>query len=135
MGNKMSTWEVAAIDSDDFQDSSNVLVHDDKGYLESLYQFASENNIGMGGPDIKIYKKAQMDHSYQFLKKFSNDIRTGIAVQWGNYEEINPKTGKQVTVEEIYYFGNDEIGLDYIFWCTQEPYYTDHLIPFLKGLK
>ena len=86
----------------------------------------------MGGPDIKIYKKAQMDHSYKFLKKFSKDIKTGIAVQWGNYEEINPKTGKQVTVDEIYTFGMDEIGLDYIFWCTQEPYYIDYLIPFLK---
>jgi hypothetical protein len=108
---------------------------DDKGYLESLYQFAAKNDIGMGGPDIKIYKKAQMDHSYRFLKEFSDDIKTGIAVQWGNYEEINPKTGKQVTIDEIYSFGNYEIGLDYIFWCTQEPYYSDFLIPYLTERK
>jgi hypothetical protein len=111
------------------------LPFEDKEYLESLYRFAADNDIGMGGPDIIIYKKAQMDHSYQFLKKYSSDIRTGIAVQWGNYEEINPKTGKQVTVEEIYTFGKDEIGLDYIFWCTQEPYYTDYLISFLESRK
>lgn len=106
---------------------------DDKGYLESLYQFASENEIGMGGPDIKIYKKAQMNHSYKFLKKFASSTRTGIAVQWGNYEELNPKTAQEVTVKEIYDFGKNEIDLDYIFWCTQEPYYTKDLIPFLKG--
>lgn len=105
---------------------------DDHGYLESLYHFAKEHDIAMGGPDIKIYKKAQMNHSYKFLKKFSADIKTGIAVQWGNYEEINPKTGKQVTVEEIYNFGQNEIGLDYIFWCTQEPYYSDDLLPYLQ---
>ena len=108
---------------------------EDKGYLKSLYQYATKNDIGMGGPDIKIYKKAQMDHSYKFLKEFSDDIKTGIAVQWGNYEEINPKTGKQVTIDEIYNFGNYEIGLNYIYWCTQEPYYTDFLIPYLRGRK
>ena len=102
------------------------------GFLESLYQFASEHDVAMGGPDIKIYKKAQMNHSCKFLKQFSDDIKTGIAVQWGNYEEINPKTGKQVTVEEIYNFGMDEIGLDYIFWCTQEPFYSHNLLPFLE---
>jgi len=108
---------------------------DDRGYLKSLYQFAAKNDIGMGGPDIKIYKKAQMNHSYKFLKEFSDVIKTGIAVQWGNYEEINPKTGKPVTIDEICHFGRDEIGLDYIFWCTQEPYYSDFLIPYLKGIK
>ena len=48
----------------------------DKGYLESLYQFAASHDIGMGGPDIKIYKKAQMNHSYKFLKDFSDEIKT-----------------------------------------------------------
>jgi hypothetical protein len=106
------------------------LPHENKGYLESLYYFASINCIGMGGPDIKIYNKAHMNHGYKFLMQYSNDIKTGIAVQDGNYEEINPKTGKQVTVDEIYNFGNDELGLDYIFWSTQEPFYTEFLIPY-----
>jgi len=108
---------------------------DDRGFLKSLFLYARKNHIGMGGPDIKIYKKAQMNHSYKFLKEFSKDIPTGVAVQWGNYEEINPKTGKEVTVDEIYRFAKDEMGLDYIFWCTQEPYYTNDLIPYLKEKK
>ncbi|MEM7510874.1 MAG: hypothetical protein AAF388_08075 [Bacteroidota bacterium] len=107
---------------------------DDLGYLEGLYQLASEKNIGMGGPDIKIYKKAQMNHSYKFLKDYAEKISTGMAVQWGNYEEPNPKTGKRVTIEEIYLFGKKEIHLDLIFWCTQEPYYSKKLLPFLSSL-
>ena len=107
---------------------------DDKNYLKSLYVLAKEKEIGMGGPDIKIYKPAQMNHSYKFLKEYSDAIITGVAVQDGNYEEINPKTGKRVTVEEIYDFGQNYIGLDYIFWCTQEPYYTNELLPFLKTM-
>jgi len=105
---------------------------DNKGYLQSLYEFAAQNNIGMGGPDIKIYKKAQMNHSYKFLKEYSEKLITGMAVQWGNYEEINPKTGKQVTVSEIITFGKNEIDLNYIFWCTQEPYYSENLLPLMR---
>lgn len=107
---------------------------DDMGYLEGLYKLAAEQQIGMGGPDIKIYKKAQMNHSYKFLKAYAANIPTGMAVQWGNYEEPNPKTGKQVTVEEIYRFGQGEIGLGIIFWSTQEPYYSRKLLPFLERL-
>jgi hypothetical protein len=106
----------------------------DKSYLHSLYEFAREKGIGMGGPDIQIYKKGQMNHSYKFLKEYSDSITSGVAVQEGNYEEINPMTGKRVTVKEIYDFGKDYLGLDYIFWCTQEPYYTKEVLPFLKKL-
>jgi hypothetical protein len=75
-----------------------------------------------------------MNHGYKFLREYTNSITSGVAVQDGNYEEINPKTGKRVTVKEIYDFANEYLGLDYIFWCTQEPYYTDELLPFLKSL-
>jgi hypothetical protein len=107
---------------------------EDKGYLESLYEYAKAHDVGMGGPDIKIYKKAQMNHSYKFLKAFTDDIDVGMAVQYGNYEEINPKASKQVRVEEIYAFGQDEIGADYIFWSTQEPYYSRSVLPFIASL-
>lgn len=106
---------------------------DDKGYQASLYKTASESDIGMGGPDIKIYNKYQMNHSYKFLKEYTMVIPTGVAVQWGNYEEINPKTGKQVTIQEIYSFARNEIGLDFIFWSTQEPFYSKQVIPFLNS--
>ena len=107
---------------------------DDKSYLKSLYEFASKGKIGMGGPDIKIYQKNHMNHGYKFLREYTNLITSGVAVQEGNYEEINPKTGKRVTVKEIYDFAKDYLVLDYIFWCTQEPYYSDELLPFLKTL-
>lgn len=111
------------------------LPFENEGYLESVYEFAANHNIAMGGPDIKIYKKSQMDHSYKFLKLHSGVIKTALAVQSGNYEEINPKTGKQVTIEEINKFARDEIDLDYIFWCTQEPFYSKLLIPYLRDTK
>jgi hypothetical protein len=108
------------------------LPHENKYYLESLFAFAKKKGVGMGGPDIQIYKKVQMNHSYKLLKEYAGEIVTGVAVQEGNYEEINPKTGKRVKVDELYDFAHSYLGLDYVFWCTQEPYYTNELLPFLK---
>ena len=48
------------------------------------------------------------------------------------YQHVNPKTGKQVTIAEVIDFGKEYLGVDYIFWCTEEPYYSEHLIPFMK---
>jgi hypothetical protein len=103
----------------------------DKSYLKEIYTFAKENGIGMGGPDIKVYNKGHMNNGYKFLKEYSKDLITGLAVQDGNYAEINPKTGKRVTIDEIYDFGKNYIGLNYIFWCTEEPFYTKEVLPFL----
>ena len=104
----------------------------DKSSLQSLYEFATQNQVGMGGPDLLVYQKPHMNHSYKFLNEYMNYITSGVAVQDGNYEVINPNTGKQVTIQEIYNFANDYLGLDYIFWSTQEPYYTNKVLPFLK---
>jgi hypothetical protein len=102
-------------------------------YLENIYKYANEIKAGMGGPDIKVYKWWPMQHSYKYISQSRGKIPLGVAVQWGNYQVINPKTKKQVTVEEIYKFARDELGLDFIFWSTQEPFYTERVIPFLEA--
>ena len=109
------------------------LPYNDRSYLKDIYALAKEKGIGMGGPDIKVYNKGHMNNGYKFLKQYSKDIITGLAVQDGNYELINPQTGKPVTIDEIYELGKNYIGLDYIFWCTEEPFYTKEVLPFLKG--
>lgn len=84
-----------------------------------------------GGPDLLPYKKGQMNNSYPFIKARENNIPAGMAVQWGNYTHINSQTGKQVTIHELIAFAKDYLEVDYIFWGTQEPYYSEKLIPFL----
>lgn len=111
------------------------LPDDDHNYLKDLYSYAREIKVGMGGPDIKVYKWFQMKHSYGLIRDSYGIIPTGAAVQWGNYDLINPKTGKQVTIPEIHEFGRDYLRLNYIFWSTQEPYYSEFLIPYLKKLE
>ena len=65
-----------------------------------------------------------MFNSYPLIREFSDRIPMGIAVQDDNLADINPKTGKKVTVRELVTYATDELHVTYIFWGTQEPYFT-----------
>jgi hypothetical protein len=62
-------------------------------------------------------------------------VPTGIAVQDGNFEDVDPATGKPVTITELMTFATEYLKVDYVFWGTQEPYYSEHVIPFLRRVK
>jgi len=102
-----------------------------KPYLERVFRRARELKVGLGGPDNLPYKFYQMENSYPLIHGCAGSVPTGIAVQDGNYEHKNPKTGQQVTIAELVGFATDYLKVDYIFWCTQEPYYSERLVPFL----
>lgn len=103
--------------------------------LKVLYDYARDIKMGMGGPDIKVNKPFQMANSYPLIREASGYIVTGVAVQDGNYDEINRKTGKKVTVPEILDFAENYLKLDYIFWCTEEPYYSKEVLPLISKAK
>ncbi len=106
-----------------------------KSNLVDLYNYAKEIKVGMGGPDIKVYRKFQMENSYPLIRGLHGIVPTGAAVQEGNYDVTNPKTRKQVTVPEILDFAQNYLRLNYIFWCTEEPYYSKQVLPLLTKLK
>jgi hypothetical protein len=39
-----------------------------------------------------------------------------------------------VTAAELYEFAKDRLRLDYIFWGTQEPFYSKQVLPYICGL-
>ena len=90
--------------------------------------------MGGGGPDLLPYKPGQMGSSYSLIKEAAGIVLVGMAVQDGNYAEVNPKTGKRVTIAEQIEFATGYLKADYIFWCTEEPYYSSDLVPFLRSL-
>ena len=103
---------------------------EDRGYLRAVYGAARELKVGVGGPDLLPHRPGQRNHSYPLIRDASGHVPTGIAVQDGNYEDVNPQTGKRVTVPELLDFAANYLKVDYVFWCTQEPYYSDEVIPF-----
>lgn len=112
---------------------ANFMFGGQKG-LKELYDYAGEIHMGMGGPDIKVYKPFQMANSYPLIRAISDKVITGVAVQDGNYDVLNVKTNKKVTVPEILDFAQNYLKLNYIFWCTEEPYYTKEVLPLLTSL-
>lgn len=107
----------------------------DRGYLRAVYEAAKELKIGVGGPDLLPHRPGQLKSSYPLIRDAAGTVPTGIAVQDGNYEGVNPADGSRVTIPELLKFATEYLKVDYIFWCTQEPYYSEQLIPFLKGAK
>lgn len=105
---------------------------DKPDFLRSLYEKAADLKLGMGGPDLLPHRKWQLYNSYPLIREFSNRIPMGIAVQDNNLADINPETHKPVTVTELATYAKDQLHVTYIFWGTQEPYYTRDILPFLQ---
>lgn len=112
---------------------ANFMPRDSISFLKDLYDYAREIGLGMGGPDIKVYRKAQMNNSYPLIRSMQGIVPTAMAVQEGNYNLINDRTGKQVTLEEIMDFATNYLQLSYIFWCREEPYYSQQVLPMLRS--
>ena len=107
----------------------------DKGYLRAVYQAAKESKVGVGGPDLLPFRPGQLKGPYPLIREAAGIVPIGIAVQDGNFEDVNPKTGKSATISELIKFATEYLSADYLFWGTQEPYYSEHVIPFLARVK
>lgn len=103
--------------------------------LEAVFKAARESNIAVGGPDVLPFRPFQHANSYPLIRASAGIVPTGLAVQDGNYGDVDPKTGRRATIAELLKFATDDLKLDYIFWCTEEPYYSKELIPFMQVTK
>ena len=106
----------------------------DKSYLRTVYKEARNLSVGVGGPDLLPFRWYQNQNSYPLIRASAGSIPTGIAVQDGNYADEDRRTHKRATVAELLKFAREQLNVDYIFWCTEEPYYSSELIPLLKAV-
>jgi len=100
----------------------------DKGYMRTLFAEASKLKMGIGGPDLMPYRKSHMSQTYGFFKDYPDELVKGMAVQDGNLRQTNPKTGKKNTVQDLLAFAEGYLGLDYIFWVEDEPYFGNEVL-------
>jgi sterol desaturase/sphingolipid hydroxylase (fatty acid hydroxylase superfamily) len=106
----------------------------DRGYLRGIYAEAARLGVGVGGPDLMPHRPGQLAHSYPLIAHRPTGELAGVAVQDGNLADVNPATGRRVSVRELAGYARDTLRLDFIFWGTEEPYYTDEVLPYLKEL-
>ena len=70
----------------------------DKLFLRTVYKEARTMGVGVGGPDLLPFRRGQNNHSYPLIKAAAGSVPTGIAVQDGNYADVDKKTAKRLTI-------------------------------------
>ncbi|MCA6367056.1 MAG: hypothetical protein IM631_18570 [Cytophagales bacterium] len=112
----------------------------DKGYLRGIYQYGENIGVGLGGPDLMVKRKGQLNHTLAMMHEGHYTVPLGIAVQDGNYigetGDIDDETKKSVhnnIVPLLHAFAKDFLKINYMFWVDQEPYFkTDVLTCFSR---
>ncbi|MEF9478173.1 hypothetical protein OWR28_11220 [Chryseobacterium sp. 1B4] len=98
----------------------------DHQYMSRLFDFAYQNNIGLGGPDIVPDKNAQMKNSYPFFNQYKGKLSlVAMAVQEPTLTYTNPKTQKPFTKEEFTEYAENYLGVKIIFWSVESPWLRD----------
>ena len=114
---------------------------EDNGYLRSIYKYGEKIGVGLGGPDLMIQRKAQLNHALALMHEGEYTVPLGIAVQDGNYiaktgadrdynEHLDKGLNQRKNIVPILFeFAKDFLKVNYMFWVNQEPYFSEDVIP------
>jgi hypothetical protein len=111
------------------------LPRDDKGYLRSIYDYGEKIGVGLGGPDLMVHNKGNLNHTAAMMHERKYKVALGIAIQDGNYigqtgdVMINESDQYSNIVPLLHAFSKDFLRVKYMFWVNQEPYFTNDVIP------
>lgn len=112
------------------------LPRNDKDYLRSLYQYGEKIGVGLGGPDLMVTRKAQLNHALKLMHEGQFTVPLGIAVQDGNYfgktgdEKADTENrSRQNLVPLLHAFARDFLKVKYMFWSNQAPYFNNDVLP------
>jgi hypothetical protein len=121
------------------------LPFEDKGYLRSIYQYGEEIGVGLGGPDLMVTRKGQLNHALTLMHEGKFTVPIGIAVQDGNYtgqtgadadyndEEAKKNKAHTNIVPLLHAFAKDFLRVRYMFWVNQAPYFKEDVLPCFSG--
>ena len=117
------------------------LPYDDKGYLKSIYKYGEDIGVGLGGPDLMVTRKGQLNHALAQMHEGEFTVPLGIAIQDGNYisktgadkdydeNQENAQKDRKNLVPMLNAFAKDFLKVDYMFWVNQKPYFEEDVIP------
>ena len=96
----------------------------DREFMSRAFEFAKQNGIGLGGPDIVPYKKAQMKNSYPFFNRYKGQLSlVAMAVQEPTLTYTNPETEEAIYARRVRRRSRRTTsGVDVIFWSATSPW-------------
>ncbi len=98
----------------------------DRQYMSRLFELGRTEGIGMGGPDIIPYRRAQEKNAYQFLRSEGADLPVvAMAVQGPTLTYTNPQTSEKFTREEFENYAVTQLNVDIIFWSLRTPWVSE----------
>ncbi|HEX7906265.1 MAG TPA: hypothetical protein VF487_20465 [Chitinophagaceae bacterium] len=106
----------------------------DKGYLRSIYQYGEQIGVGLGGPDLMVKRKGQLNHTIAMMHENHYTVPLGIAIEDGNYiGETGNATEDKTKIHEnivplLHAFAKDFLKINYMFWANQEPYFKEDVL-------
>ena len=121
-----------------------LLPWNDQGYLRSIYQYGEEIGVGLGGPDLMVTRKAQLNNALALMHEGKYTVPIGIAIQDGNYigktgadldynEDAAKGKTRQNIVPLLHGFAKDFLRVRYMFWVNQDPYFKEDVMPCFPG--
>ena len=111
-----------------------ALPAEDRGFLRRVHAHAAAIGAGVGGPDVLPYRPFQRSHGLALIAQRPPGVLAAMAVQDGNLADRDRRTDRRITVAELYAYAVTTLRLDYLFWGTEEPYFTADVLPFLRAL-
>jgi hypothetical protein len=107
----------------------------DKGYLLSIYNYGEKIGVGLGGPDLMVQNKGNLNHTVAMMHERKYKVPLGIAIEDGNYigktgdVQISESDSHENIVPLLHAFAKDFLKVKYMFWVNQEPYFSQDVIP------
>jgi hypothetical protein len=118
---------------------------EDKGYLQSIYQYGEDIGVGLGAPDLMPQRKGQLNHALAMMHEHDYSVPLGVAIQDGNYigytgADFSPGSdgpkesdlkieGRQNIVPMLHAFAREFLNVQYMFWVDQKPYFEEDVLP------
>lgn len=110
---------------------------EDEGYLRAVYAHGEAIGVGLGGPDLMVRRKGQLNHTIAMMHEGDFSVPLGIAVQDGNYigatNSDRIETERANIVPLLHAFADDFMGVSLMFWSYQEPYFSEDVLPCFDG--
>jgi hypothetical protein len=67
------------------------------------------------------------------MRESAGVVAIGIAVQDANFADVDRATGRRITMDELLRFATASLDVRYLFWGTEEPYFTQQILPLLRA--